>query len=147
MSKDIGDLVKEHHAFYEVMPYYLVVPENPGKLPTKTQTIKAGFDIDIYGVNTSKEPLLPGPDYALGYAEIRRFAEKISQHATDSCLLEVIAFPERIILGGPSHMQPQGMLRIRVSHHRGLDRPAGLAEERIVKELEAELQQLGVTRR
>ena len=147
MPKDIGELVKEHHAFYEVMPYYLVVPENPGKLPTKTQTLKAGFDVDIYGVNTSKEPLFPGPDYALGYAEIRRFAEKIAQHTSDSCVLEVIAFPERITLGGSSHSQPQGMLRIRVSHHRGLDQPAGPAEERVVKELEAELQQLGVTRR
>jgi len=147
MPKDIGELVKEHHAFYEVAPYYLVSPENPGKLPTKTQTIKAGFDVDIYGENTSKEPLLPGSDYARGYAEIRKLAEKISQHTSDSCVLEIIAFPERITLGGSSHTQPQGMLRIRISHHRGLNQPAGPAEERAVKELEAELQQLGVTRR
>ena len=39
------------------------------------------------------------------------------------------------------------MLRIRISHHRGLDRPADLPEQHVLKELEVQLQNLGVVRR
>ena len=147
MSGDVRELVKEHHAFYEVTPYNLVVPENPGKLPVKNRTIRAGFDVDIYGVNTNHDALLPGPDYASGYAEVQRFAETISDHTTDSCSLEVISFPSKIVVGGSSHNQLQGMLRIRISHRRGPDQPAGPAEDQALKELETQLQQLGVARR
>lgn len=147
MSKDLGELVKEHQAFYEVTPYHLVLQENPGKFPSKNRTIQAGFDVDIYGVNTNKEPLLPGPDYALGHAEVQRFAEEISRHITDPCSLEVIAFPEKVALGGPSHTQPEGMLRLRISHRRGFDQPAGPQEEQALKEVEYQLRALGVARR
>jgi len=147
MSKDLGELVKEHQAFYEVTPYYLVLQENPGKFPPKNRTIQAGFDVDIYGVNNNKEPLLPGPDYALGYAEVQRFAEEISRHTTDSCSLEVIAFPARVAFGGPSHTQPEGMLRLRISRCQGLDQPAGPQEEQALKEVEHQLRALGVARR
>jgi len=147
MSKDLGQLVKEHQAFYEVTPYYLVLQENPGKFPPKNRIIQAGFDVDIHGVNTNKEPLLPGPDYALGYAEVQRFAEEISRHITDSCSLEVIAFPEQVVFGGPSHTQPEGMLRLRISHGRGLDQPAGPQEDQALKEVEHQLRALGVARR
>ena len=147
MSGDVRELVKEHHAFYEVTPYNLVVQENPGKLPVKNRTIKAGFDVDIYGINTKKDPLLPGPDYSVGYAEVQRFAKIISNHTTDFCSLEVISFPSKIVVGGSSHNQLQGTLRIRIAHHRGPDQPAGPAEEQALKELETQLQELGVARR
>ena len=32
MSTDLRELVKEHHPFYEVLPYYLIVQENPGRI-------------------------------------------------------------------------------------------------------------------
>ena len=147
MSKNLGELVKEHQAFYEVTPYYVVLQENPGTFLPKNRRIQAGFDVDIYGVNTNREPLLPGPDYALGHAEVQRFAEEISCHTTDSCSLEVIAFPERVAFGGPSHTQPEGMLRLRISHRRGLDQPAGPQEEQALKEVEHQLRALGVPRR
>jgi hypothetical protein len=146
MSKDLRSLIDEHHAFYEVSPYYLVLKEKPGSLMPNTRTIQAGFDVDIFGMNTNEEPLLPGPDYLMGYAEVQRLAEEISRHTTDSCSLHVIAFPDRVALGGPSHTEPEGMLRVRISHHRGLDQPYGLAEEQALKELENQLKQLGIAR-
>jgi hypothetical protein len=42
----------------------------------------------------------------------------------------------------------QGMLRIRISPRRGLDRAAaGVAEEQVLKELETQLHQMGLARR
>ena len=146
MPKDLRSLVNEHRAFYEVSPYYLVLKEKPGSLSASTRTIQAGFEVDIFGVNTNEEPLLPGPDYVLGFAELQRLAGEVARHTTDSCSLEVIAFPDRVALGGPSHTEPQGMLRIRISHHRGLDKPYGLPEERALRELETQLKQVGIAR-
>ena len=54
MSKYLRTLVSEHHPFYEVSPYYLVLKENPGSPSAKTRTIQAGFDVDLFGVNTNK---------------------------------------------------------------------------------------------
>jgi len=146
-SKDLRRLVAEHHAFYEVLPYYLVLMENPGQLPAKTRSIRAGFDVDIYGVNTNKEPALPGPDYALGYGELQKAAQEISHRISDSCSIEAISFPSKIVFGGVSHAEVEGMLRLRISHRRGLDQPAGPAEDQALKEVEDHLHQLGVVRR
>ena len=146
MSKDLSSLVDAHHAFYEVSPYYIVLGEKPGSPSGKTRTIQAGFDVDIFGVNTNEEPMLPGPDYALSYAEIKRLVEAISRQTTDSCSLQVIAFPDRVTFGGPSHTEAEGMLRIRISHHRGLDQPYGLPEEQSLRELEKQLKQQGIAR-
>lgn len=147
MSKDVRSLVKEHHAFYEVSPYYLVVKEKPGSLSAITRTIQAGFDVDIFGMNTNKEAMLPGPDYVLGVAEAQRLAGEVARQATSSCALQVIGFPDRIAFAGPTRTDPEGMLRIRISHHRGLDQPFGLPEEQALRELENQLRQLGIARR
>ena len=147
MPGDIRDLVKAHQVFYEVCPYYLVIDETCGKLPARTQKIQAGFDVDIFGVNTDNESGLPGPDYALGYAELRAFALARSQHLNDSCSLEVIPFASRLVVDGRRHGEFGGMLRIRISHYRGVDQPAGPLEDQALKEVEKGLKELGVLRR
>lgn len=150
MYKDLHELAKEHHAFYEVLPYNLLLTEKHGSLPATNRTIQAGFDVDIYGLNLKKDLALPGPDpnYTLAHAELQKLAEKVSNaHSKDSCAVEVISFPSRIVLGGSSNKDALGMLRIRISHHRGLDRPADLPEQHVLKELEVQLQNLGVVRR
>ena len=98
-------------------------------------------------MNTNKEPLLPGPDYALGCAKVQGLVEEIARHTTDSCSFQVFAFPDRVALCGASHAEPEGMLRVRISHHRGLDQPYGLPEEQALKEVEHQLCALGVARR
>jgi hypothetical protein len=149
MSKDVSALAKEHHAFYEVSSYHILVDENHGSLPARSRTIQAGFDVDIYGVNLKNEFALPGldPDYAQGYTELQRIAKNVSHQTSDSCWLEVIAFPSRIRVGGIGHAEAQGMLRIRISHHRGLEQPAGAAEEQALKDFEDQLRALGIRRR
>jgi|SRR5215469_2385247 len=150
MSTDLHELVKEYHAFYEISPYNILLAEKHGSLPATNRTIQAGFDVDIYGLNPKKEMVPPeaDPNYKLGYAELQKIAEKVShQHTKEFCSLEVISFSSTMILGGSSHTEVQGMLRIRISHHRGLDRPADLPEQQALKELEAQLRGLGFVRR
>jgi hypothetical protein len=148
MSDNIIPLVKEHRAFYEVSPYYRVLEERHGPEAT-TRTLKGGFDVDIYGVNTRNNLAFPGSDrhYALGCAQLQRIAQEVSRHASDSCVLEVTPFPSRIVFDNRNRGTVEGMIRIRISHLRGLDQPAGLPEEHALEEVESQLQGIGVTRR
>jgi hypothetical protein len=147
MSDTLCSLIKEHHVFYEVLPYYILVEKRHGSVPAITRRVQAGFDVDIYGASIKKELTLPGPDpaYALGYSELRKLAEKLSHDA--SCSLEVVPFPSTAVLDLRNHGQVEGMLRIRISHWRGLGQPAGLPEQDALATVETWLHGLGVPRR
>ncbi len=95
-----------------------------------------------------KKLVIPGPDpdYTLGYSELQKIAEELSRHATDSCSLEVLEFPATVFFDLRRHA-PEALLRIRISHCRGLNEPAGLPEQRALEELEKELKSLGIARR
>ena len=149
MSQDFRSLAQEHHAFYEVSPYYVLLDERPVGLPATTRSVQAGFNVDVYGVRTEdNEPAMPPPqEYALGYAELQKLAERVSQHATDSCSLEVIPFPSTAIIDSRNHGQVEAMIRIQISHERGLNQPAGSPEKCALEEVERELKSLGIAHR
>ncbi|HUJ50751.1 MAG TPA: hypothetical protein VLW25_11150 [Bryobacteraceae bacterium] len=149
MPDNFSTLVKEHHAFYEVSPYYVLLDERPLGLPATTRSVHAGFNVDVYGVRTEdNEPAMPPPDeYALGYFGLQKLAENISQRASDSCSLEVIPFPSTAIIDSRNHGQVEAMIRIQISHERGLNQPAGLSEQRALREVERELKGLGIVHR
>ena len=145
MTNNISSLVKQHHAFYEVLPYYVVVDDSTnGSLAPTTRRVQAGFDVDIYGESPKGELVIPGPDpdYTLGYSELQKIAAELSRDATDSCSLEVLEFPATVFFD-PRRNAPEALLRIRISHSRGLSEPAGLPEQRALEELEKELESLG----
>ena len=75
ISTKAGELAREHHAFYEVQPYYVVINEKAGSRPA-TRSVRAGFDVDIYGVAPNNKLTFPGSDYALGYAELQKAAAR-----------------------------------------------------------------------
>jgi hypothetical protein len=147
MSYNFRSLIKEHQAFYEVLPYDVLLEERHGSFPAMTRRVQAGFDVDIYGVSVKNELTLPGPDpkYALAYSELQKLAKKLS-HDTP-CSLEVIPFPSTAVIDIRNHAQVEGMLRIRISHWRGLDQPAGPPEQHALEEVENRLHGLGVARR
>src|SRR5208283_2833553 len=134
MADSIGSLVKEHHAFYEVSPYYVEIEEGPGGLPATTPRVHAGFNVDVYGVRTNDDEPEPPPleKYTLGYAELQMMAERVYQHTSDTCFLEVIPFPFAIVDGRDGKVE--AMIRLRISHLRGLDQPAGPPEQRALEE-------------
>jgi hypothetical protein len=145
MSDDIRSLIQEHRAFYEVLPYYVRLEEEHVSLPAAPRRVQAGFNVDVYGVRTEDtEPAAAPPaNYLLGWAELQKMAERVSQHTRDSCFLEVIPFPSVAIIDGRDG-SVEAMIRIRISHWRGLDQPAGLAEQRALEEVRKELDSLGI---
>jgi hypothetical protein len=150
MSDNIRSVIKERHAFYEVLPYCVVLDERHGSLPATTRRVQAGFDVDIYGVRTEDNKLLkPEPhEYSVSYAALQTIAKNVSQLTSDSCSLEAIPFPSTVVLDLRDNAKKvEAMLRIRISHFRGLDQPAGLPEQRALEDIEKQLKSLGVARR
>ena len=149
MADNISSLVKEHSAFYEVSPYYVLLDDRPVGLPATTRTVQAGFNVDVYGVRTENtEPAMPPPqEYALAYAELQKLVERVSLHASNSCSLEVIPFFSTAIIDTRNHGQVEAMIRIQISHGRGLNQPAGSPEQRALQEVERELKSLGFAHR
>jgi hypothetical protein len=147
MSDNLRSLIKGHHAFYEVLPYYVLLEKSHRCVPATIQRVQAGFDIDIYGMSIKKELTFPGPDpeYALGYSELQKLARELS-HDT-SCSVEVVPFPSTAVLDLRNNGQVEGMLRIRISHWRGLDQPADLPEQHALTTVETWLHGQGIARR
>jgi hypothetical protein len=81
------------------------------------------------------------------WAGLRRVTENVSQHATDSCSLEVIPSPSTVVFDIRDHGKMEATFRLRISHGRGLDQPAGLPEQRALEEVEKELKSMGFARR
>ena len=125
MFETLRTVIQAHHAFYEVLLYYVLVDDSNGGLSHTTRRVHAGFDVDIYGESPERKLVIPGPDpdYTLGYSELQKTAEELSRHATDSCSLEVLEFPATVFFDVRRHA-PEALLRIRISHCRGLNEPA-----------------------
>jgi len=138
MPKTIQELIGQHRAFYEVMPYYIVVG---AKMQKSGQRIHAGFDIDIYGVKESIEQK-PGQDYLILYEALQNLVKTLPDIG-ESCLAEVISFRSTVIVDTRRHFQQEGLLRIRITH-KGVDEPAGEPEERALKEIKERLHDLGL---
>jgi len=141
MADNIRELIEQYHSFYEVTPYYLELEERPRGNPAASREIQAGFNIDVYGIIASLEPG-PVSDYVAAYTALQKLVETVLPHITNRCSIGIIPFPSTVILDG--RKQPEAMLRIRITHGRGLDQPAGAPEERALKEIQEKLQDLGV---
>jgi hypothetical protein len=89
----------------------------------------------------------PPQEYVLAYTELQKLAERVSQHASDSCSLEVIPFFSTAIIDSRNHGQVEAMIRIQISHERGLSQPAASPEQRALEEVERELKGLGIAHR
>jgi len=97
MADAIRQLIKEHHAYYEVLPYYVVIEEGHGSPAANTHRVQAGFDIDIYGRRIENKLPLHSPNYALGYAALQKIVEDTSRQPSTSCSIEVISFLSTIL--------------------------------------------------
>jgi len=142
MTNNIRQWAEQHHAYYEVSPYYVVIEEGHGWRSVSTRRIQGGFDVDICGATNGHGLAFPGPDYERGYADLYEIFE--SHKAADSSEIEVIPFYGTVFLEARTNFQPQTRVRLRISHGRGLDRPAGPAEGRVLGDIEKQLQDLGI---
>ena len=145
-EEEIHQLIQEHHAFYVVQPHYTLTQTHEPDGGRASRTVHAGFDIDVYALVPAGK-WQPAEDYWTAYASARKLIESIEAHATESCSIEVIPFASSVIVDTHTQMQRQARLRIRISHGRGLDQPAGPSEKCALKELETLLQGLGISSR
>jgi hypothetical protein len=143
ISETIREFIERHRVSYEVLPHYVVLENRPPGANPTSRRIQAGFDIDVYGIKTSPESP-PPPEYELAFEVLTRAAETILANTDDSCSIEVIPYASTVILDTRMHFQALGMLRITIKHSRGLDQPAGAAEQHALKEMEERLKRLGV---
>ena len=139
---EVRRVIEDHQAFYEVTPYYVLFEERSQGHPSNRR-VQAGFDVDVFGIVKGPAPQ-PSPEYELVYQALSRLAEEIRPPASDGCSIEVIPLASRVILDPKLHFQPEATLRIRIAHSRGLDQPAGPAEERTLQKLQEQLRSLGV---
>ena len=147
MSANLQQLVTKYRVFYEVLPYHVVIEEGHGSPTATRHMIQAGFDVDVHGLSNKDElELPPSGDYALGYAWLKKIVDIVAQHASE-CSIEVIPFPSTVFSEARENFRSEAVIRIRISHCRGIDQPAGPAEQHALEEVEKHLQSLGVRRR
>ncbi|MBV8730149.1 MAG: hypothetical protein JO336_10100 [Acidobacteriia bacterium] len=142
MPDTIRQLIEEY-PYYEVLPYYVALEERHGSPSATFRSIQAGFDVDIYATIIENPPW-QSHKYQLGYEELQNLVQALSHNANNFCSVEVIASCSDISFDTGNNFQQQAMLRIRVSHYRGVDQLAGPAEEDMLQQIENQLQQLGI---
>ena len=143
MSDNVHQIVESHHCYCEVSPYYIVSEERPVRRPVSVRRVHAGFDVDIYGVITSREPDPPA-EYWLVYTKLKEAIEVIRHGDNHSCCIEVIPFGATVVLDAKNHLQPLALLRIRITHNRGVHEATGATEQEALKAVEAQLSSLGI---
>ncbi len=144
MPGNVREIIESHRCFSEVSQYHIVFEDRPAGGPISTRRVHAGFDLDIYGVKKSRQPDPPA-EYWLVYTKLKEMVDALEHETQRACSIEVIPFGSTIVLDTKDHLQPMAMLRIRITHYRGIQEPAGAAEEEALKAVEAQLGNLGIT--
>lgn len=139
---DVDRVFRRYHATYEVRPYYVLLEQRPPGAPSIEKRIHAGFDVDLFGTLEKAEMpsvLKEEGDLVIGYFET--LAREVQSEVAQNCTVEVIRYPDSLVFD--PRLQPQAMIRIRISHSRGVDQTEGPAEERALQAIRAKLQELG----
>jgi hypothetical protein len=142
---DVHAVLERYNVRYEVHPYYVVLEERPANAPPIERRVQAGFDVDLYGVLETEElPIFQseGAHKVVGYFE--SIAHDIQSKVGQQCTVEIIPYADSLVLDTHQHFRPQAMLRIQISHARGLDQPAGPSEEQALQAIRETLDELGI---
>ena len=140
---DVYGVFQRHRARYEVRPYYVLFEQRPPGASPVVQRIQAGFDVDLFGTLDEMEVprlLQEEGDIVIGYFEA--VAREVQSKVGERCTVEVMLYPDSLVLD--THFQPQAMLRIRISHSRGVDQTEGPAEEQALEAVQDKLRGLGL---
>jgi hypothetical protein len=142
---DIHEVLERHHTRYEVRPYYAELDQPSAGARPAEQRIQAGFDVDLYGtLETMQLPLFGSKEGRMVVNYFETIAQRIQSKIGQHCTIEVIADTDSLVLDTHQHFRPEAMLRIRISHARGLDQPEGPSEEQALKAIQETLHELEV---
>ena len=140
---DVQGVFQRRRVRYEVRPYYVVLEQRPPRAPAVDQRIHAGFDVDLFGTLDKMEvPRLLREEGAIVIGYFEAVARQVQSKVGQRCAVEVVGYPDSLVLD--SHFQPQAMVRIRISHSRGLDQSEGPAEEQALEAIRGKLHELGL---
>ena len=139
---------RHYQARYEVAPYVVVLDiRKPGAAPVDRR-VGAGFDVDIYGHGFDH-----GAAHSFEDGELQTTLQDLceacrlaAEDATEYAVVEIIPEPETLVVNVKSQFEPEALVRIRITHTRGLDQPAGDPEERALAAVTRGLESLGVRR-
>src|SRR5262249_2569227 len=119
----------------------------PGAAASRRR-IQAGYDIDLYADHFDH-------DVGLSFAndepnrtisDLRDAARVAIRQTVQPSEIEIIPGDESFVLNVKSHLDPEAMVRIRITHSRGLEQPAGDSEDKARATVEERLNTLGVKR-
>ena len=147
-SDDARQIFTRHSARYEVSPYFVVLDVRTFGVPPIHRRIQAGFDVDLYGNGFDHGSALSFENGELRATlnELCEACRKVVAPASEYCRIEIIPYEATLILNVKSHLEPEALLCIRITHSRGLDQPAGASEERGLADVGNRLESLGVKR-
>src|SRR5258708_5364719 len=141
----IYEVFEQHHLPYEVRPYYVILDRRPAGAPPIEQKVQAGFDVDLYGaLEKAQLPLYRSEGARMVVNYFEAVAQEIQSKAGQHCTIEVIPYEDSLVLDTHERFRPQVMLRIRISHARGLDQPEGPSEEQALEAMRETLHRLEV---
>jgi hypothetical protein len=137
-----------HHVRYEVSPYFVVLDVRTFGAPPSQRRIQAGFDIDLYGNGFDHGAALSfeNGDLRTTLNELYAACRAVVASATESSTIEIIPVEETLILNVKRHLEPEALVRIRITNSGGLDQPAGASEEKARAGITHSLESLGVKR-
>jgi hypothetical protein len=142
---DLQGVLQRHHVHYEVHPYDVVVERRPAHAAAVDQRVRAGFDVDLFGtVDKMQFPRFHTDEGHAIVHYLKTFVEEIQAKVGHECTIEVIPYADSLVLDTQEHLQPEAMVRIRISHSRGLDQSEGPAEEQALQAIRERLQELGI---
>src|SRR5258707_13499575 len=88
---DIHEVLEQHHARYEVRPYYVILDRRPAGAPPIEQKVQAGFDVDLYGALEKVQlPLYRSEGARMVVNYFEAVAQGIQLKVGQKCSIEVI---------------------------------------------------------
>jgi hypothetical protein len=146
MSLDLRALFQDHQTFYEVWPYYVLLDERPeGRSPVRRK-VQAGFDVDLYAAGKRQQLELAdgNPDVPVLAMALEEAARLIVPAAKERSEIQILPFENSLVLDTHRNLRAEALVRIRITHNRGLDKPEGPAEEEALSEIRKKLENYGV---
>jgi hypothetical protein len=145
-GNEARELLERHHARYEVSSYYVLLDVRKPGTPAVQQRIRAGFDVDLYATGSGHEPLLSKGEFRTTIHDLCAAFREVLAPANGAHNIEIIPFETSVVLNVEHHLDPEALVRIRITHTRGLDQPAGELEQKTLDDVIGLLHTLGVRR-
>ena len=135
----LKEISRRHQVCYEVAPDWSI---------TQGRKVQIGFELDLCGISSNDKCLhpVPGcPHCYRAYDEIREIAESILPRDERPSRYDIQGFDRSLHMAPSSRRRRMEVLvRIVIMHRRDFNRPVDDCESRCLKEMRANLAQLGI---